>query len=477
MPYLLGDTLTEYITLTGPDLTPITGALFPDADRLTADPNGAPFPATVTGVGQGVYRVEYAVPSGAAPGEYFVKLRANDPDRQVFAVRWEVMGRANLYIPGDTLTYTFVVLDTENNDVLGATFPESDYVTADPLGATFPITVEELGAGVYRVSAVTATDATPGHWFARVTDDTAIRSVYECEWQVLTNAQAARLYTPAFEGLTRRAIRRMVLDKIGDLIITTATADSGSSTWIDDVTLTGEAGTWAGRELLVTSGTPANIGQVRHVSGSSRAYTVQFSRSLPFPVFAGDEAEIINTRGGGFRFQQVHRAIDACLATAKVKRPLMYEVEAVFDRTTRTIPIPPEFDEIHAVQFRAGDADAATGWGNVKRGKVLGDDGWAVDHATRTVVIGGGTGTVLDGAAVRLYGLGPVQPLADDDDSVEVNPEWIANAVAAHLLLHAVGGPRALTPEWERKGSLFQQMADRLVDTTRPRRKPNSVRV
>ncbi len=34
-----------------------------------------------------------------------------------------------------------------------------------------------------------------------------------------------------------------------------------------------------------------------------------------------------------------------------------------------------------------------------------------------------------------------------------------------------------LTPDWERKGNYFQQIADTLIDRTRPRRKPNTVRV
>lgn len=278
-------------------------------------------------------------------------------------------------------------------------------------------------------------------------------------------------------GLTRREIRRMVLARIGDLTITTATAPSGSAQWVDTVALTGEAGQWAGRELLVTGGTPENIGQVRAITGSNRQATIQFSQALPADVAVGDEAEIINTRGGGFRFQQVHAAIDSCLVEANVQVPVVADVTDPFDRTTRTVTIPDTFNEIFGVQYQSVTGSGTEGWLNVKRAKTLGDDGWAVDHATRTVTVGGGTGSGLDGATVRLHGLGRVPLPVHDDDVVAVDPSWITYAASAFLLLNAIGGARSMTPEWERKGSLFQQEADRLIDRTRPRRKPNSVKV
>ncbi len=475
MAYLAGDTLTEHITLINPDGTPILGATFPAEDRVSVDPNGAPFPATVTELGQGLYRVDYTTPRNAAAGEWFIKLRADDANRQVFSVRWDVIGKTKLYLPGDTLTYTFAVLDSANNDVTGATFPPQFRHAVSPLGESFAYTIDEIGKGVYRITAATAKDAEPGKWVVRLQDDQSPPNIYEAEWQVLSRAQISVIYTPSFQGYTRRELRRMVMSKVGDLTLSTATANSGSSTWVDRLNVVGDAGRYAGREILITAGTPGNIGQVRYVSGSSKQGTLQFSDALPFPVFAGDEAEIINTRGGGFTFQEVHRALDHCLAVARIQTPIMAEAGS-FAVTERDIPIPSEFSEIDTVQYKDPDDDE-TGWRTLHSSRSRGTDGWHVDHANRTLVISGRSGHWIDGMDIRIYGWGLAPPLVNDDDMIDVHPEWIVNAAAAFLLLQAIGTPRALTPDWERKGNYFQQIADSLIDRTRPRRRPNSVKV
>ena len=477
MVYTGGDTLTEHLTLLAQDGTPILGATFPAEERVSLDPNGAPFPATVTELGQGVYRVDYLLPRNAAAGEWFLKLRADDADAQVFTCRWDVLGDHNLFLPGDTLTYTFVVLDNTGADVIGETFPTAQQVAIDPLGASFPLTITDHGQGVYRLSVATAPTASPGVWLARVQDSQDPPNTYEAEWQLLSKSQLSLIYTPGFSGYTRRQLRRMVLAKVGDLVLTTATQDSGSSTWTDlDTLVGGDSGRYAGREMLMTAGTPANIGQIRYIAASSKQGTLQFSRALPFPVFAGDEAEIVNTRGGGFTFQEVHNALNHCLAVANVTVPLVAEAGA-FDVTGRTIVIPEMFQEIDTVQWLDPTDTRSTGWQTLHSGRSAGYDGWYVDTASRELIISGRSGHMVNGMTVRIYGRGRAQPLVNDDDMIDVHPEWLVNAAAAFLLLQAVGGPRALTPEWERKGNYFQQIADSLIDRTRPRRRPNTVRV
>lgn len=477
MTYTPGDTLTDYLSLVAQDGTPIVGSTFPADDRVTLDPNGAPFPATITEMGQGIYRVDYLLPRNAAPGEWFVKVRADDADHQVFTCRWLVLGDRNRFLPGDPLTYTFVVLDPSGNDVLGETFPAQYRTALDPLGNAFTPTFTEHGTGVYRASVVTGTGAEPGLWLLRFRDSQVPANLYETEWQLLSKRQVGVVYTPAFGGTTRRDLRRMVLAKVGDLVLTTATANTGSSIWTDmDTLVGGDAGRWAGREMLITSGTPANVGQVRYINASNKQGTLQFARALPFPVFAGDEAEIVNTRGGGFTFQEVHAALNHCLRVANIQTPITAELGA-FDVAGRTFEIPSEFNEIHTVQYHDPLDTRDTGWQTLHSSRSAGHDGWYVEPATRSLVISGRSGHMLDGHTVRIYGLGLAPPLIDDEDTAAVHPEWLVNAAAAFLLMQAIGGPRALTPEWERKGNYFQQIADSLIDRTRPRRRPNSVRV
>ena len=264
--------------------------------------------------------------------------------------------------------------------------------------------------------------------------------------------------------------------KVGDLTLSTATANSGSSTWTDTLNIVGDAGRYAGREMLITAGTPGNIGQVRYVSQSNKQATLQFNTGLPFPVFKGDEAEIINTRGSGFRFQDVHNALNHCLAVAKVQVPIMADLDA-FDVTSREIPIPSEFNEVHTVQYRRDDDLHNTGWQTLHSARALGQDGWSIDRASRSIVISGRTGQWLDGQHVRLHGLGLAQPLTHDDDMIDVAVDWLVHAAAAFLLLQSINASSSLTPDWERKGNYFQQIADSLIDRTRPRRRPNSVKV
>lgn len=483
MSYTPGDTLTDYISLVGTDGTPIEGATFPAEQRVSLDPNAAPFPATVTEMGQGVYRVEYTLPRTASAGEWFIKLRADhaswttDQERDVFTCRWLVLGDRNRFLPGDHLTYTFAVLDAANADVTGETFPETERVTIDPLGNTFDVTFTEHEQGVYRATVFTAADDEPGLWLLRFRDSLTPSNLYETEWQLLSKRQIAVIYTPSFQGYTRRDLRRMVMAKVGDIVLTTATESSGSSTWVDlDTLVGGDAGRWAGREMLITSGTPANVGQVRYINASNKQGTLQFARELPFPVFAGDEAEIVNTRGGGFTFADVHNAINHCLLVANIQTPITAELGA-FDVTTRAFEIPSEFNEIHTVQTLDPTSTRNAGWQTLHASRSMGHDGWRVEPATRSLIISGRSGYGLDGHSVRIYGLGLAPPLVDDEDKAHVDIDWLVHEAAAHLLMQAIGGPRALTPEWERKGNYFKQVADSRRDATRPRRAPNSVRV
>lgn len=242
-------------------------------------------------------------------------------------------------------------------------------------------------------------------------------------------------------AITRRELRRYILRSVGDLRLLTATADSGTNVlFVDTVNLTGEVGAYNGREVLFTGGTAANLGAIRYVIGSSStARNIQFGIPLPANVMMGDEAELVNTRGVGFRIQDVHDAINQSIAS--ISEVGYLEPAATTDVTyTRgtAIALPPEYVTVEDVQWL--DSYDATRFHTIPKSPKPNGKGWWIDHASRTLHITGNlprlNGYPGDSTtrSVRVWGLAAPAKLYDDNDQTNINVGWLIANCQAILL-------------------------------------------
>lgn len=271
---------------------------------------------------------------------------------------------------------------------------------------------------------------------------------------------------------TRKQLRRDILSDLGDLRVLTATSAGTTDTFIDTVNLPGEVGAYAGREVIFTGGTAANIGEIRYVTGSSATQrAIGFGVSLPAVTAVGDECELINTRGTGYRVQDANDAINRAIRMMRDLSPVMTSHDDSVFAKGEGIPVPANFVTIERVQWN--DETDADVWHTIKKARALNQRGWFVDHSTRTIVVGNDLMTNLDGRTFRIWGLAEPSELWDDEDTTEVNEDYIV--AMAKAVLTSARYLRMPTPETERSMFMIQQQANALRSRAITRRGPFSV--
>mgnify|MGYP006189670299 CR=1 FL=1 len=276
--------------------------------------------------------------------------------------------------------------------------------------------------------------------------------------------------------MNRKELRRSVMRELGDMRVLTATAAGTTTTLIDEANLYGEPGTYAGRLAYFSGGTAANLGLTRPVNGSSQAdMAIIFSYALPAATAVGDEAELVNTYGMGWTFEDVHSAINSTIEEARSygSVPVSEDIAVEFDEAgDRTVAIPDTFVGINAVQY----VDSVTGHPvNIRRANVLGSNGWAVDHANREILINGGQAYRAHEQVIRLYGYGDPAPLTDDDDETALDPEWLHLKVCGRLLLNPMRSRQG--QDVQGQGLYYSDKADRLRARLTPLFGPSYVRL
>lgn len=276
--------------------------------------------------------------------------------------------------------------------------------------------------------------------------------------------------------MNRRTLRRRVLHELGDLRLLTATDAGDPTTFIDTVNLWGEPGHYAGRLAYVSGGTPANLGQMRQVKGSSQqAMSLTLVAPLPAATAAGDEIELVNTFGMGWTFENIHHAINATIDEARDAAlvPLTADSAEAFDQDgDRTVAIPAEWAGVERVQV----IDETSGHLiNVRRAGVIGANGWAINHADRTLLINGEQARAAHNRIVRLYGYGYPPPLATDDDETGVDPEWLFHRVCSRMLLNTVRSRQGA--DWTGQGLWHADEAKSLRARLTPNFGPSFTRI
>lgn len=239
-------------------------------------------------------------------------------------------------------------------------------------------------------------------------------------WKIVVREES---YKPTV-GMTRREISRRVLSRLGDLMIITATGDGTMTTFSDRRNLIGEPDAYRGRMIRFTGGTVDNIGEVRYVSGSSRTNrTLTVDDALPAAIAEGDEAEMINFFGLGYRFRDVEDAIDAAVSAAGEfsPEPTFLDV-GTFAATSPRIYLPDDWIGVNAVDWQNTETSA---WNTAEYTPRMYENGWSVDRSTRSVYIGRNLSTTMDTKTTRIRGIKMPSPIPYPDDRTTINAEWL----------------------------------------------------
>lgn len=276
---------------------------------------------------------------------------------------------------------------------------------------------------------------------------------------------------------TRKDVRRDVAKALGDLMVLTSTRNSTSNVvFMDEVNLTGEVGAYDGRQVLFTGGQAANLGLERYVGFSSSSQrSLGFNIALPVDVIIGDECELINTRGTGFRFQDVHDAINQSIRTISDRflEPAATE-ESVYTYGSGII-LPSEFQTVENVQWQ--DPCDSSFWRTLPKAPRANGLGWWVDRPSRMVMVTGQLRNFYPcqdtTRTVRVWGLQEPVELYDDRDTTSVSYDWLVSNTR-RILAEARFATYPM-PELERMIFAGMQRADQLLPRVVTRRGPFSV--
>lgn len=262
---------------------------------------------------------------------------------------------------------------------------------------------------------------------------------------------------------SRKTLRRDIFDKLRDGLVFTHDGPSSTSVLIDAENLVDADNAYRSAYVMATSGTATNLGVVRRVDSSTQSTnSITLQAVLPASAVADDEFEMVNLKGDGFRFQEYHRAINACIG---MLRDGQYLVETYSNVATAfngdlgagTFTIPSGLTYLTSVQYQDDDGE----WINIPRARTSSTfgEGYRTLGLSGTAQIMGRFRNDADGQTLRCFGYSEISDLNSDSDTTSVPREYIVNQ-AAHILAFNRGGPI-----WTPRAMLFKQDADQ----SRPR--------
>lgn len=236
-------------------------------------------------------------------------------------------------------------------------------------------------------------------------------------------------------GITRKDLRRMVMgDRLHDLLVLTATANGTVNTFTDTVELTDAQNAFLASQALATGGTAPNLGRVVRVIGSDAGtHTLTVTPDLPTATQVGDEWELVDLNGRGWRFAEFHRAANAVLRTAFSEFTIdrADTIATAFSAASPYVAFPDGLTHVSAVMVQDQNGD----WTRVRRarGPGLWGQGYWADRAAGTISIEGTYRDFADGLVVKLIGKGRHPDLVDDTSLVYVDSDWLADEIGAQM--------------------------------------------
>jgi hypothetical protein len=379
------------------------------------------------------------------------------------------------YVLGDPIDSYFRLKDVDGLDITGGAGDVAVASSIAPSGGSFGtiVVVETATLGTYKVT-FTPTGAA-GTYYLALTHPDAVPGEVEDEWDVdpVTAAGAVTTVVAAY-GVSLQRLRRDVGRRLGDLILTEATATGSTVTFHDAVRLVDPALAYKNRLLLLTAGTAANVGEERRVVGSTSSGILTLQSALPEATAPGDEGELWNDRGQGWGPEKVKDLLNqnirnsAPLHLVELTSTLVGEVATPTATLDATVDLPAEYQGIYAVEY-------ADWQGNHQpiRGQHTRDGRGFRLEPGRKLVISGRSAWDINGGNLKLFGYGYATELADDDDTTTVNAEWLVERTRADLMEEASFLNRL--PEGHRDAARVGARADALRGRIRTIPKPNTV--
>ncbi len=230
-------------------------------------------------------------------------------------------------------------------------------------------------------------------------------------------------------SMTRRQMRRKIAGDMRDLVVLTAHEGSSNNLIVNPVELADFDNTLVSSQILCTSG--ANAGHLARVTGSSQVgKSISFDPPTPEPVLPGDEFELVNLRGAGFRVEEYNRQIVALVSGLAAKYPRKITSDPVtYNAEYPAFVIPEGWIAVYGASLLYPDGSEFP----FKRARSEGARGWHVDPATRTFTLGGSDLGVAHGQQVVIHGFVPHPLPESDDDRIHIDAEWLALQVEQKL--------------------------------------------
>jgi hypothetical protein len=227
---------------------------------------------------------------------------------------------------------------------------------------------------------------------------------------------------------TRRQLRQSIARMLNDYHTATA-AGAGETGQLTDLhKLARESDYFKGMQVVFTDEDSPNylhMATVTRSDGPTR--TIFFEPPVSGSIPSGDVVDLYNFRGRGSTYDQYNDHINDAIRVARDLHalvPMTVEGEDAYNYQTRRIAVPDELVSLAYVTF----TETHTG----RRRKISSRD-MTVDRLSREVVFGS-YAYGWNGYTPTFVGYGMPDLLEDDDDTTEIEAEWLFNEVKAQIL-------------------------------------------
>lgn len=230
---------------------------------------------------------------------------------------------------------------------------------------------------------------------------------------------------------TLKDIRAGAARKCKDWVRVIATSNSAdTSVFIDAMNLYENDHHFRGSDVWFKNdtGTAANRGLTVRCTDSDLGNTsISLGSGLVAAPATGDEAWLFNIGGMGTRIHVYDATINDAIRSLGHAAATVYsdELTDAWDVDDPWVDIPAEFTHISGVQYEGADGI----FYDVQTSAI------AVDLVQRKFTISKPYSTEADGYNIVLLGKQAHPELTDDDDTTDVDYEWLTSQVAASILL------------------------------------------
>lgn len=250
---------------------------------------------------------------------------------------------------------------------------------------------------------------------------------------------------------TRKELRQLIADELGDLMQLTATANGSTTTFVDTIRLAPARESLIGRQWVGTSG--SNDGEIRGVTAGTTTLTL--SAAVTSTV-AGDTADLYNLRGIGWTYEEYNRVVNATIeeATGFGLIEVLDASHTAFDADSPELTVDASIAYVFRVEYQDGDGI----WHAIPAAKETSHYGWKPDSVGGSIWILGEPARWADTNPIQIWGYGRQATLSADTDACALNPSWVVARACYRLCRSGM----ARSDETAQKVLLFKEESERL---------------